>query len=222
MADARSRLLVVEDHEETRELMTALLGSWGYQVTAVESAERGLDELRTNAYDLVVSDHWLDGGETGTWLLCTASAEGLLDRTRAIMCSAERRLDGIPEGVPFMQKPIDFRALDEAIQRMLAEPPRSIRRKRAILYVTTSAASARAQDQISRWRGDLEGRGVEIVIIDLEKHPTSGGIDPERVATTPVLIVEGERACARLVGTLEDVNVDELLDVVDPRASSES
>jgi hypothetical protein len=105
---------------------------------------------------------------------------------------------------------------------MLAEPPRSIRRKRAILYVTTSAASARAQDQISRWRGDLEGRGVEIVIIDLEKQPTSGGIDPERVATTPVLIVEGERACARLVGTLEDVNVDELLDVVDPRASSES
>lgn len=218
MADARSRLLVVEDHEETRELMTDLLGTWGYSVTAVESAERGLEELRSNSYDVVVSDHWLEGGETGTWLLCTASAEGLLDNTRAIMCSAERRLDGVPEGVPLMRKPIDFHALDEAIKRMLSEPPRSMRRKRAILYVTTSAASARAQDQISRWRSDLEARGVEIVIVDLEKHPTSGGVDADRVAATPMLVVEGEAACTRFIGTLEDVNVDEVLDVVGPRS----
>jgi DNA-binding NtrC family response regulator len=220
MADARSRLLVVEDHEETRDLMTQLLGSWGYDVTAVESAERGLEELRSSVYDVVVSDHWLDGAETGTWLLCTASAEGLLDQTRAIMCSAERRLDGVPEGVPFMRKPIDFRALDEAIQRMLAEPPRSIRRKRAILYVTTSAASARARDQVSRWRSELEARGVEIIVVDLEKDPSGGDVDADRVAATPVLIIEGERACARLVGTLDDVNVDELLDVVAPRVSN--
>lgn len=220
MAEVRSRLLVVEDHEETRELMTDLLGSWGYDVTAVESAERGLEELRSNAYDVVVSDHWLDGGETGTWLLCTASAEGLLDHTRAIMCSAERRLDGVPEGVPLMRKPIDFRALDEAIQRMLAEPPRSIRRKRAILYVTTSAASARARDQIARWRSDLEARDVEIVIVDLEEDPTSREVDVNRVGATPLLILEGERACTRLIGTLEDVNVDELLDVVAPRAGN--
>lgn len=218
MAEARSRLLVVEDHAETRELMTDLLGSWGYDVTAVESAESGLEELRSNSYDLVVSDHWLDGGETGTWLLCTASAEGLLDHTRAIMCSAERRLEGVPEGIPLMRKPIDFHALDEAIKQLLSEVPRSTRRKRAILYVTTSAASARAQGQISRWRSDLEARGVEIVIVDLEKHPTSGEVDADRVAATPMLVVEGEGACTRYIGTLEDVKVDELLDVVAPRA----
>src|SRR5687767_7231871 len=105
MTDARSRLLVVEDHAETRELMTELLGAYGYEVTAVDNAEDGIEELRSGCYDVVVSDHWLEGGETGTWLLCTAAKEGLLDQTRAIMCSAERKLDGVPEGVPLMRKP---------------------------------------------------------------------------------------------------------------------
>lgn len=217
MADVRLRLLVVEDHEETRELMTELLGAYGYDVLAVESAERGLDELRSHAYDVVVSDHWLEGGATGTWLLCTAAAEGLLDRTRAIMCSAERTLDGVPDGVPLMRKPIDFAALDASIKRMLEAPARSTRRTRAILYVTTSAASARAREQVNRWRGHLEQRGVEIVVVDLEKEPARQEAEADRVAATPVLVLHGESACARLIGTLDDADVDELLEVVAPR-----
>jgi DNA-binding NtrC family response regulator len=147
MPDERLRLLIVEDHADTRELMTELLAAYGYDVTAVESAERGLDELRSRAYRVVVSDHWLEGGETGTWLLCTAAAEGLLDDTHAIMCSAERSLEGVPNGVPLMRKPLDFAALHASITRMLAEPPRSMRRTRATLYVTTSSASARAKER---------------------------------------------------------------------------
>lgn len=218
MAAARLRLLIVEDHPETRELMTELLATYGYDVTAVESAERGLEELRSRAYAVVISDHWLEGGETGTWLLCTASAEGLLDETRAIMCSAERRLDGVPDGIPLMRKPIDFAALDGAIRQMIAEPPRSIRRKRATLYVTTSAASARARDQVARWRGQLEARGVEIVIVDLEKEPSRREAEADRVAATPLLVLQGESVCARLIGALDEADVDELLDVVAPRA----
>jgi DNA-binding NtrC family response regulator len=220
MADVRLRLLIVEDHAETRELMTELLAAYGYEVTAVESAELGLDELRSNAYDVVVSDHWLEGGETGTWLLCTAAAEGLLDRTRAIMCSAERRLDGVPDGVPFMRKPIDFAALDEAIRNLVSEPPRSMRRTRAILYVTTSAASARAREQVSRWRTELAARGVEIVVVDLEEDPSRKEAEADRVAATPVLVLHGESVCARLIGALEDADVDALLDVVAPRPVS--
>jgi DNA-binding NtrC family response regulator len=220
MADVRLRLLIVEDHAETRELMTELLAAYGYEVTAVESAELGLDELRSNAYDVVVSDHWLEGGETGTWLLCTAAAEGLLDRTRAIMCSAERRLDGVPDGVPLMRKPIDFAALDEAIRNLVSEPPRSMRRTRAILYVTTSAASARAREQVSRWRTELAARGVEIVVVDLEEDPSRKEAEADRVAATPVLVLHGESVCARLIGALEDADVDALLDVVAPRPVS--
>lgn len=220
MADARLRLLIVEDHAETRELMEQLLDAYGYGVTAVDSAERGIEELRSNRYDVVVSDHWLEGGETGTWLLCTAAAEGLLDRTRAIMCSAERKVDGVPEGVPFMRKPIDFAALDQAIKRLVDEPPRSLRRARATLYVTTSAASARARVQVERWRDDLAARGVEILVVDLEKDPSRREAEADRVAATPVLVLHGDCACARLVGALDDANVDELLDVVSPRPAS--
>lgn len=98
--------------------MTEFLARFGYDVTAVESAERAIERLRAEHYDVVVSDHWLEGGETGTWLLCTAEAEGLLERTHAIMCSAEWKLEGVPDGIPLMQKPIDVYALDETIKKI--------------------------------------------------------------------------------------------------------
>lgn len=149
MPEARLRLLVVEDHAETRELMTELLGVHGYDVVAVDSAERGIERLRSERFDVVVSDHWLDGGETGTWLLCTAAAEGLLESTCAIMCSAERKLEA-PEGVPLLRKPVDFTALDQTIKRMLAEPPRSMTRQREMLDATIPVARARAPHRRAR------------------------------------------------------------------------
>ena len=51
-----SRLLVADDSFTTRELIRSILQSAGYDVTTAVDGFDALDKLRTNAYDLVVSD----------------------------------------------------------------------------------------------------------------------------------------------------------------------
>lgn len=51
-----SRLLVADDSFTTRELIRSILQSAGYDVTTATDGLDALDKLRSNAYDLVVSD----------------------------------------------------------------------------------------------------------------------------------------------------------------------
>lgn len=174
-ASDRISVLVVEDHPETLDLMCEMLAANGYDPTGVATAEDGLHELRSGGYAVVISDHRLDRGETGTWMLCAAANEGLLERTAAIMCSAERRLDGVPNGVPVLAKPIDFPKLLSAIDRLLDETPSGAprvasdrTRATATLYVTTTDASAHARRRIEESRPGLARADVDVV--DLERE----------------------------------------------------
>ncbi len=49
-------LLVVDDEEPIRHLLTVFLTGYGYEVRAVEDGARALAELRTRDYDVVLSD----------------------------------------------------------------------------------------------------------------------------------------------------------------------
>ena len=49
-------ILLVEDHNDTRQAFAAILRSWGHHVGASSSAESGLDFLKANEVDVVVSD----------------------------------------------------------------------------------------------------------------------------------------------------------------------
>jgi DNA-binding NtrC family response regulator len=50
------RILVVDDEEMVREILTNLLGESGHRVRAVGSAKEGLEELGRTAYDLLILD----------------------------------------------------------------------------------------------------------------------------------------------------------------------
>lgn len=224
-ASDRISVLVVEDHPETLDLMCEMLGAHGYDPTGVATAEDGLRELRSRRYAVVISDHWLDRGETGTWMLCTAAHEGLLAHTAAIMCSAERRIDGVPDGVPVLTKPIDFPKLLSAVERLLdgAPPPAAASpsavandhaRATATLYVTTTSASARARRRVEQWRSGLENAGVDVDVVDLEREPACSEADDDRVAATPVLVVHKDGTYARLVGALDETTVEDVLDLL--------
>ncbi len=224
-ASDRISVLVVEDHPETLDLMCEMLAAHGYDPMGVATAEEGLRELRSGRYAVVISDHWLDRGETGTWMLGTAAHEGLLAHTAAIMCSAERRIDGVPDGVPVLTKPIDFPKLLSAIERLLdgAPPPEAPApavvandhaRASATLYVTTTSASARARRRMEQWRSELERAGIDVDVVDLEREPARADADDDRVAATPVLVVHKEGTSARLVGALDETTVEDVLDLV--------
>jgi CheY-like chemotaxis protein len=51
-----SRLLVVEDHDDTRALMVEFLAEQGYQVSEAETGVRATEMFRENPFDLVITD----------------------------------------------------------------------------------------------------------------------------------------------------------------------
>jgi CheY-like chemotaxis protein len=65
------RILIVEDHEDTRDVLVRLLEHWGFSVASAETLERGLDILRDEAFDAIVSDIALPDG-TGYALVSEA------------------------------------------------------------------------------------------------------------------------------------------------------
>jgi len=55
------RILVVEDDEKSRRLLTDVLGYHGYEVAAVESGEEGLERARSRPPDAALLDIQLPG-----------------------------------------------------------------------------------------------------------------------------------------------------------------
>ena len=59
------RILFVDDHEDTRFLISYLLGAWGYEVVAAQTVEEGLQLARSGGFDLYLLDsRFADGSGT--------------------------------------------------------------------------------------------------------------------------------------------------------------
>lgn len=120
---ARPAILLVEDDRDIRDMMTTLLDLAGFAVVACETAETGLNALREQKFDLVLSDYALPG-YSGAWLLETAEAEGLLEDTPVLMVTAHSDVN-LPRPYEVVQKPFDLDDLVERIlQRLEGDGPR--------------------------------------------------------------------------------------------------
>ena len=205
---ARPCILLVEDDADTRALMVTLLEIAGLTPRACATAEEGLERLREQQFDLVLTDYMLPH-RSGAWLLRQASEEGLLDGTPALVVTAHpspRDTDGFE----IISKPFD---LDELVSRVRYRlengAPRASRRSRParsaasgpgndghddcpepielILYV--SAHSPRSATAIAALRAALrkyESSRVRLTICDLSKDPALDYADS--VAFTPALV----------------------------------
>jgi CheY-like chemotaxis protein len=70
------RILVVEDHQDTRQVLAGLLTCWGYDVSSVDSLKGGMDRLETEpSIDVILSDIALPDG-TGYALVSEARRRG--------------------------------------------------------------------------------------------------------------------------------------------------
>ena len=94
MPTARRRILCVEDHADTRSMLTLLLELAGYYVTAAENATVGLALAQTQTFDLLILDIWLPDGDGNNLCLkvsasaATASADFITFRTRLTLRSS--------------------------------------------------------------------------------------------------------------------------------------
>lgn len=121
MQRIRRRILYVEDHEDTREYVSFLLGRSEMEVVATESVAAALALARDEKFDLYLLDNWL-GDMSGfdlcrklrefdaqTPILFYSAAAYKADKSRALDCGAQG----------YLTKPDDSNELAEAIQRLV-------------------------------------------------------------------------------------------------------
>jgi PAS domain S-box-containing protein len=124
-APARSedlRLLLVEDHDDTREVLARLLSRRGYDVEAARDAQEARSLSSAKTFDLLISDIALPDA-TGCELLAELSAKHGLRGIAMSGFGSDADLAQSKEAgfLEHLVKPIDAKALDGAIQRLVQD-----------------------------------------------------------------------------------------------------
>ncbi|MSP62061.1 MAG: response regulator [Myxococcales bacterium] len=168
--DPRPRLLVVEDHEEMRGLLSRILGD-RFDVRAVATVEEGLAALDDQPPRAVVSDVLL-GERTGYDLLAAMRRRPALDGIPVVLVSAladaEQRVRGLTAGADdYLAKPF---SIDELRARVSAAVDRADARRVALsaqrdallmeLHDGVNAALARAAILLASRRSDDDPRAA--------------------------------------------------------------
>ena len=121
------RILVVEDDEKSRRLLTDVLGFHGYEVSAVASGEEGLEVARAaepHAALLDIQLPGINGFELLAALRARASAAiPVLAVTASVMEQDRRKI--LAAGFDaYVAKPVNIRELIDTLQRLLAQAPK--------------------------------------------------------------------------------------------------
>jgi len=98
------RVLYIEDHEDTRELVTLLLKQRNYEVVSTSTIETGIALAGSQQFDLYLLDSWLPDGsgldlcrqirefDTATPILFYSAAAYEIDRAAALQSGAQAYL----------------------------------------------------------------------------------------------------------------------------------
>ena len=203
---AGASILLVEDDPDIRELLDTLLKLAGFAPTVCSNAEFGLEQLREQPFDLVLTDYALPN-RTGGWLIQQAKAEGLLEATPVLVVTAHPNPPDV-DGYEVICKPFDLdhlvtrvrQRLDGGGRRRPAPPSGTPKSQRPgdtdgdcpdpvelILYVSAhSPKSAAAIANIKRVLSRYQSSRVRLTICDLSRNPEAGKADA--VAFTPTLV----------------------------------
>lgn len=202
-------VLLVEDDRDIREMVATLLDMSGFAVVACDTAECGLNALREQEFDLVLTDYALPR-QSGLWLLQEAEAEGLIQGTPVLIVTAHPHVE-THAGYEVIHKPFDLDELIERVRRRM-EGADSPRRRRVsmpastragngfgeggpdcpepvelILYI--SSRSPRSSAAVKTIRKVLErysASRVRLTVCNLSDDPNAGVEDS--VAFTPTLV----------------------------------
>jgi two-component system, cell cycle response regulator DivK len=120
---ARPTVLVVEDYDDARELISIWLEGSGYRVVEARDGEEAVEAARRECPDLVLMDMSLP---TLDGLSATAAIRRIeeLCHVPVIACSAHDVQEWSGKALAagcndFVSKPVDFAALERALKRLL-------------------------------------------------------------------------------------------------------
>jgi len=121
------RILVIEDDDDTREVMAVALETQGYLVTATAEAFGNIKKL---APDLVILDLFLHGEAHGWEQLDILTLDPATRRIPVILCTAglaslaAHRAKLLAMDVHVLEKPFDLGSLEAIVTMALAAAPR--------------------------------------------------------------------------------------------------
>jgi CheY-like chemotaxis protein len=114
------QILVVEDHGDTRRVLTGLLGHFGHSISAADNVESALAFVRVKQFDAIVSDLALPDG-SGCDVIREAKR---YQQLTAVALTANGEDDDIARGRDagfdyHLTKPIDFAQLRDVLGHIL-------------------------------------------------------------------------------------------------------
>ena len=123
------RILFIEDHDDTRELVKFVLESSGYSVTLASTVAAGLHLASNNKFDLCLIDNWLPDGagvelceqirtfDSHTPVLFYSGAALDSDKLSAMQAGAQG----------YLEKPCPFAHLVRTVQSLIAQADQRVR-----------------------------------------------------------------------------------------------
>jgi CheY-like chemotaxis protein len=214
----RPRILVVDDDEDTRQLIAFALGEKSYAVTEVADGEAALAALRDASFDLVITDYDMPG-LTGSEMLERATATGVLGDASSLVVTAHPDPRDLPEETPLLRKPLDLERLLVQVRMILPDretaPSKAATTARTdtkdggldlVLYVSArSPASLRARHRMEEVLAGFDASAVRFEVCDLFKHAAAA--ERDRVVFTPTLVKRSPAPRAWILGDLASDDV---------------
>lgn len=153
-----AKILVIDDDQSVLDLMKLQLSYEGYDVTTVDSGEKGLLMAERNHYDLILTDLHLPGLD-GIEIVKKLAERG--DETEIIMISGQGTITDAVEATQagafyFIEKPIEF-------DRLLVLIEKALERREQVAEIRTQA------EEISHLRGKLTTRDSYFDIVGSSK-----------------------------------------------------
>src|SRR6476661_6529409 len=135
---AQPVVLLVEDDRDIREMIATLLDMAGFTVVPCDTAECGLNALREQEFDLVLTDYALPR-KSGLWLLEEAESEGLIQGIPVLIVTAHPSVDDETD-YEVIHKPFDLDELVDRVRRRM-EGTGGGRRKRPAVSSRTGSGT---------------------------------------------------------------------------------
>ena len=121
---AAGRILVMDDEEFVREILTEFLTNFGYEVTAVEDGRKAVEAYRQQKFSLVIMDLTIPGGLGG--LETIKQLKELDPGVKAVVSSGYANDPVVAEHEQYgfcgyLNKPYSIRDLSELLEKVLPE-----------------------------------------------------------------------------------------------------
>lgn len=124
--EQQPKILLVDDHADTLNILGKILQKWGYRVTASDSVQGALSVAEKQRFDMLISDLGLPDGSGRDIMRAVKARYGLRGIALSGFGAEEDILASHAAGFEeHFIKPVNFTALQNAIRRILTMPAKA-------------------------------------------------------------------------------------------------